>query len=93
MGRKHTHTHNIHTTFIHSERKEGVGSEERAPILACLPLDCASEIFSWMARTIHQIGADEGVDDGEVEQERLILESGVAIEECPLLSSCPSTKG
>ena len=34
---------------IASERKEGVGSGERSPILVFLPLDCVSEVFSYMA--------------------------------------------
>ena len=55
------------TTCRHSERKEGVGSEERAPILVFLPLDCVDEVFSYMACCIPQIGAGTRVDDGNVE--------------------------
>ena len=43
------------TTCRHSERKEGVGSGERAPILVFLPLDCVGEVFSYMACCIPQI--------------------------------------
>ena len=50
-----------------SERKEGVGSGERAPILVFLPLDCVGEVFSYMTCCIPQIGAGARVDDGNVE--------------------------
>ena len=66
-----------------SERKEGVGSGERAPILVFLPLDCVDEVFSYMACCIPQIGAGARVDDGDVEEKCLILESRVIVEECP----------
>ena len=33
------------TTCRHSERKEEVGSGERAPILVFLPLDCVGEVL------------------------------------------------
>ena len=54
-------------TCRHSERKEGVGSGERAPILVFLPLDCVGEVFSYVAYCIPQIGAGTRVDDGYVE--------------------------
>ena len=54
-------------TFRHSERKEGVGSGERAPILVFLPLDCAGEVFSYMTYCIPQIGAGARVGGGNVE--------------------------
>ena len=44
-------------TRRHSERKEGVGSWERALMLVLLPLDCVGEVFSCMACCILQIGA------------------------------------
>ena len=55
------------TTCRHSERKEAVGSEERAPILVFLPLNCVGEVFSYIACCIPQIGAGARVDDGNVE--------------------------
>ena len=55
------------TSPRHSERKVGVGSGERAPILVFLPLDCVGEVFSYMAYCIPQIGAGARVDDGNVE--------------------------
>ena len=55
------------TTCRHSERKEGVGSGERAPILVFLPLDCVGEVFSYMTCCIPQIGAGARVDDCNVE--------------------------
>ena len=55
------------TTCRHSERKEGVGSGERAPILGFLPHDCVGEVFSYMACCIPQIGAGARVDDCNVE--------------------------
>ena len=55
------------TTCRHSERKEGVGSGKRAPILVFLPLDCVGELFSYMACCISQIGAGARVGDGNVE--------------------------
>ena len=55
------------TTRRHIERKEGIGSEERAPILIFLPVDCAVEVFSCMACCILQIGAGARVKDGNVE--------------------------
>ena len=51
----------------YSERKEGVGSGERAPILVFLPLDSVGEAFSYMACFIPQIGAGARVDDCNVE--------------------------
>ena len=55
------------TTCRHSERKEGVGSGERALILVFFPLDYASEVFSYMACCIPLIGAGARVDNGNVE--------------------------
>ena len=55
------------TTCRHSERKDGVGSGERAPILVFLPLDCVGEVFSCVACCIPQIGAGARVNDGNVE--------------------------
>ena len=55
------------TTCRHSERKEGVGSGEQAPILVFLPLDCVGEVFSCMVCRIPQIGAGARVDDGNAE--------------------------
>ena len=69
-------------TSRRSERKEGVGGGERAPILV-LPLDCAGEVFSCMARCILQIRAGARVNDGNVEWKRLVLASGVVVEEYP----------
>ena len=54
-------------TCRHSERKEGVGSGERAPILVFLPLDCVGEVFSYMVCCVPQIGAGARVDVGNVE--------------------------
>ena len=52
----------------HSERKEGVGSGERVPILFfLLPLDYVGQVFSCMACCIRQIGAGARVNDGNVE--------------------------
>ena len=73
------------TTCRHSERKEGVGSGERAPILVFLPLDSVGEVFSYVACCVPEIGADARVDDGDVEEKSLILESRVVVEECPCL--------
>ena len=53
---------------------EGVGSGERAPILVFLPLNSIGEVFSYVA-CCSQIGADARVDDGDVEEKSLILES------------------
>ena len=55
------------TTRRHSERKEGVGSGERALILDFQSLDCVGEVFSCMACCILQIGAGARVTDGHVE--------------------------
>ena len=55
------------TTRRHSERKEGVGSEERAPILIFVPLDCVGEFVSCITCCILQIGAGARVNDGNVE--------------------------
>ena len=55
------------TTCRHSERKEGVGSGERVPILVFLPLDCVGEVFFYIACCIPQIGVGARVDDGNVE--------------------------
>ena len=55
------------TTRRQSERKEGVGSAERAPILVFLPPDCVGEVFSHMACCIPHIGVGARVDDGNVE--------------------------
>ena len=55
------------TTCRHSERKEGVGSGERAPIPVFLPLDCVGEVFSYMTCCIPQIGTGARVDDCNVE--------------------------
>ena len=52
------------TTSRHSERKEGVGSGERASILVFLQLDCVGEMFSYMACCTPQIRAGARVDDG-----------------------------
>ena len=73
------------TTRRHSERKERVGSGERAPILVFRPLDCVGEVCSCMVCCIPQIGAGGRFDDGTVEQKRLILASTVVVEECPRL--------
>ena len=62
-----THVRANLTTCQHSERKEGVGSGERAPILVLLPRDCVGEVFSYMACCIPQIGAGARVGDGNVE--------------------------
>ena len=51
----------------YSERKEGVGSGERVPILDFLPLDCDGEVFSRMACFILQIGVRARVNDGNTE--------------------------
>ena len=50
-----------------SERNEEGGSEERAPILVFLPLDCVGEVFSCIVYFILQIGAGARVTDGDVE--------------------------
>ena len=54
-------------TSPHGERKERVGSGERAPTLVFLPLDCVGEVFSYMACCIPQIGAGARVGEGNVE--------------------------
>ena len=69
----------------YSERKEGVGSGKRAPILVFLPVDCVGEVFSYMVCCIPQTGAGARVNDGNVELTCLILEPRVVIEECPRL--------
>ena len=46
------------TTRRHSERKEGAGSGERAPIPVFLPLDFVDEAFPGTTRCILQIRAD-----------------------------------
>ena len=43
------------TTRLHSERKEGVRSRERALIFVFFSLDCVGEVFSCMACCILQI--------------------------------------
>ena len=53
--------------LTYSDRKEGVGSGERAPTLVFLPLDCVGEVFSNMACCIPQFGAGARIDDGNVE--------------------------
>ena len=54
------------TTRRHSERKDGVGSGQRAPILSFLSLDYVGKMFSCMACCILQIGTGARVDDGSV---------------------------
>ena len=54
-------------TRRHSDRKEGIGSGERAPIPIVLSLNCVGEVFSCMACFILQIGAGARVKDGNVE--------------------------
>ena len=57
-----------HRTSTYGERKERVGSGERAPILLVfLPLDYVGEVFPYMACCILHIGAVARVDDGNVE--------------------------
>ena len=43
-----------------------------------------------MACCVPKIGADARVDDGDVEEKSLILESGVVVEECPCVRVCVS---
>ena len=62
----------------HSERRRGVSSGERVLILFSLPRDYVGEMFSCVA-CILQIGAGARVNDGNVEQKRLLLESGQTI--------------
>ena len=50
-----------------SEREEGVGSGERAPILVFLSLDCIGEVYSYIACCISEIGAGARVNDGNIE--------------------------
>ena len=55
-------------TGRHSERKEEIGSGERGPVFVFLSsLDCVGETFSWMTCGILHIGADEEVNDVEIE--------------------------
>ena len=44
-----------------------------------------SKVFSYVACCVPEIGADARVDDGDVEEKSLILESRVVVEECPCL--------
>ena len=55
------------TTCRHGERKEVVGSGERAPIPVFIPLDRVGEVFSYMACYIPQIRDGARVADGNVE--------------------------
>ena len=41
-----------------------------------------------MACCVPEIGADARVDDGDVEEKSLILESRVVVEECPCVYVC-----
>ena len=52
------------TTRRHSERKEGVGSGERAPILVFLPLNCVGEVFPSLPSRTLEVAAGARVDDG-----------------------------
>ena len=54
-------------TRLHSERKEAVGSAERAPMLVFSRLDCVGEVSSCMTCCILQIGAGARVSDGNAE--------------------------
>ena len=55
------------TTSQHRERKKGVGSGERAPILVFLAFDCVGVVFSCRACFILQIEAGVRVNDGNIE--------------------------
>ena len=50
-----------------SERKEGVSSGERAPILDSVPFDCVGNMFFWMACYILEIPAGARANIGNAE--------------------------
>ena len=52
------------TTRRHSERKEGVGSGERAPILVYLPFSGVGEVFPSLPCRTLEVAADARVDYG-----------------------------
>ena len=54
------------TTRRHSERKEGVGSGERAPILVISPLNCVGEVFPSLPCRTLEVAADARVNDCEI---------------------------
>ena len=54
------------TTRRYSERKEGVGSGERAPILVFLSLNCVGEVFPSLPCRTLEVAADARVDDCEI---------------------------
>ena len=58
----------------------------RSPDIYFLPLDCVVEVFSWLARAILLIGADERVDDREVESgSTLFFHAGGLLKSAPRL--------
>ena len=80
---------NIHITVIVTVIAKGgrevVRSGERATILVVLPLDGVWEFFPCAACSIAQIKADARFDDGNLEQQRLVLASEVTAEEAMCL--------
>ena len=54
------------TTRRYSERKEVVGSGERASILVFLPLNCVGEVLSSLPCRTIEVAADARVYDGEI---------------------------
>ena len=50
----------------HSERKEGVGSGERAPIIVIFTLGCVGEVIPSLPCRTLAVAADARVDYGEI---------------------------
>ena len=48
----------------HSERKEGVGSGERAPIIVIIPLVCVGEVLPSLPCRTLEVVADAKIDYG-----------------------------